>query len=149
VSECRRHALIEAPIERVWELVGNPARHPAWFPHVVEVRGDRFETGDVYVQVTRHSLSTKTTSLQIDELDELRSLKFHCRDTGMYSNWLLTPAQDDTFVEAEFGMEPASLSYRVVDATFGRTYFRRWLEDSFEALSQAVREPHPERLQQQ
>jgi hypothetical protein len=138
VSEYRRHALIAAPIERVWELVGNPARHPAWFPHVVEVRGDRFETGDVYVQVTRHPLRTQTTSLQIDELEELRSLKFHCRDTGMYSSWLLTPAQDDTFVEAEFGMEPTNLQYRVMDATVGRTYFRRWLEDSFEALAQAA-----------
>jgi carbon monoxide dehydrogenase subunit G len=138
VSEYRRHALIQAPIERVWELVGNPARHPAWFPHVVEVRGDRFETGDVYVQVTRNPLSTKTTSLQIDELEELRSLKFHCRDTGMYSSWLLTAAQSDTFVEAEFGMEPTSISYRVMDATVGRTYFRRWLEDSFEALAAAA-----------
>jgi uncharacterized protein YndB with AHSA1/START domain len=138
MSDYRRHALIEAPIERVWELVGNPARHPSWFPHVVEVRGDRFETGDVYVQVTRHPLRTQTTSLEIDELDELRSLKFHCRDTGMYSRWLLTPAQDDTFVEAEFGMEPTSLQYRVMDTTMGRTYFRRWLEQSFEALAQAV-----------
>jgi uncharacterized protein YndB with AHSA1/START domain len=50
VSECRHHALIEAPIERVWELVGNPARHPEWWPRVVEVRGDRFQAGDVYVQ---------------------------------------------------------------------------------------------------
>src|SRR3954453_17494961 len=142
MSEYRRHALIEAPIERVWELVGNPARPPAGFPHGVEVRGERFETGDVYVQVTRHPLRTQTTSLQIDELDELRSLKFHCRNTGMYSSWLLTPAQDDTFVEAEFGMEPTSLSYRVIDATMGRTYFRRWLEQSFEALAQAVDKRH-------
>jgi hypothetical protein len=139
MSECRRQGLIAAPIERVWELVGNPAHHPAWFPHVVEVRGDRFETGDVFVQVTRHPLRTQTTSLQIDELEELRSLRFHCRDTGMYSSWLLTPARDDTFVEAEFGMDPTNLPYRVMDATVGRTYFRRWLEDSFEALAAAAR----------
>jgi hypothetical protein len=57
----------------------------------------------------------------------------------MYSSWLLTPARDDTFVEAEFGMDPTNLPYRVMDAVVGRTYFRRWLEDSFEALAAAAR----------
>jgi uncharacterized protein YndB with AHSA1/START domain len=138
VSQCRRHALIQAPIEQIWELVGNPARHPDWFPRVVEVRGDRFETGDVFVQVTRGPLGSQTTSLQIDALEELRALQFHCTDTGMYSNWALTAAQEDTFVEAEFGMHPASLRYRLMDSTIGRVYFQRWLEESFRALAEAV-----------
>jgi hypothetical protein len=77
VSEHRHQALIAAPIERVWELVGNPSRHPDWWPRVVEVRGDRFEVGDV-----------------------MRVVSFHCRDTGTYTHWLLAPARADTFVEA-------------------------------------------------
>jgi Polyketide cyclase / dehydrase and lipid transport len=136
VSECRHHALIEAPIERVWELVGNPARHPDWWPRVVEVRGERFETGDVYVQVTRNPIGTQTTSLQIERLEDMRELTVHCMDTGTYTRWLLTPAQSDTFVEAEFGMEPATLRHRVFDAAAGRAYFRRWLDESLRALSQ-------------
>ena len=48
----------------------------------------------------------------------------------MYSNWALTAAQDDTFVEDEFGMHPTSMRYRVMDATMGRIYFQRWLEES-------------------
>jgi uncharacterized protein YndB with AHSA1/START domain len=138
MSGCRHHALIGAPIERVWELVGNPARYPEWFPRVVEVRGERFQSGDVYVQVTRQLGSTQTTSLEIDRLEDMRELSFHCRDTGTYTHWRLTPAREDTFVEAEFGMEPAGFGYRVFDATAGRIFFRRWLEQSLEALAREV-----------
>jgi uncharacterized protein YndB with AHSA1/START domain len=135
VSAYRHQALIKAPIERVWELVGNPVRHPEWFPRVVEVRGDSFRPGDVFVQVTKQPVGTGTTSLEIDRLEDMRELSIHCRDTGTFTNWRLTPARDDTFVEAEFGMEPAGLVYRAFDATMGRMYFRRWLEQSLEALA--------------
>ena len=135
MSECRQQALIEAPIERVWELVGNPARHPEWWPRVLEVRGDRFDTGDAYVQVTRNPLGSQTTSLVIERLEDMREVRIQCRNTGTYTRWLLTPARNDTFVEAEFGMEPANFRYRVFDAAAGRAYFRRWLEESLRALS--------------
>jgi uncharacterized protein YndB with AHSA1/START domain len=140
MSEYRHQALIEAPIERVWALVGNPARHPEWFPRVVEVRGDSFKPGDVFVQVTRQPIGIGTTSLEIDRLEDMRELSFHCRDTGTYTHWLLTPAREDTFVEAEFGMEPTTLAYRVFDATAGRVYFRRWIEQSLEALASKASE---------
>jgi uncharacterized protein YndB with AHSA1/START domain len=141
VSEYRHQALIEAPIERVWELVGNPARHPEWFPRVVEVRGDSFQPGDVFVQVTRTPMgSLGTTTLEIDRLEDMRELSFHCQDTGTFTHWLLTPAREDTFVEAEFGMEPMGLVYRAFDASAGRMYFRRWLEQSVEALARKAAE---------
>ena len=140
MSECKQQILIAAPIERVWDLVGNPARHPEWWPRVVEVRGESFTPGDVYVQVTRHAFGAQATSLEIDRLEDLRELSFHCRDTGMYTRWVLTSARDDTFVEAEFGMEPASLPYRLFDAATGRRYFRRWLEESLDALARRVSE---------
>jgi uncharacterized protein YndB with AHSA1/START domain len=143
VSEYRRQALIDAPIERVWELVGNPVRHPEWFPRVVEVRGDSFQPGDVFVQVTRQPIGIGTTSLEIDKLEEMRELSFHCRDTGTFTHWLLTPARDDTFVEVEFGMEPMTFGYRVFDATAGRMYFRRWLDQSIEALAHKLSELGP------
>jgi uncharacterized protein YndB with AHSA1/START domain len=142
LSECRQQGLIEAPIHRVWDLVGNPARYADWWPRVVEVRGERFETGEVFVQVTRSPLGKQATSLRIDAMEEMRSLRLHCTDTGTYTSWLLTPAQDDTFVEAEFGMQPASLQYRVFDAAIGRVYFRRWLDQSFRALAEAAGAQH-------
>lgn len=135
MSECRHQALIEAPIERVWDLVGNPARYPEWFPRVVEVRGDKFDVGSIYVQSTRGLVGTNTTSLTIDQVEELRSLQFHCLDTGMYAHFALTPARADTFVEVEFGMEPNGPLYRLFDATVGRPYFRRWLVESMTALA--------------
>ncbi|HEY7633210.1 MAG TPA: SRPBCC family protein [Thermoleophilaceae bacterium] len=142
VSEYRHQALIQAPIERVWELVGNPARHPEWFPRVVEVRGDSFNPGDVFVQVTRQpSGMNGTTTLEIDHLEDMRELRFHCRDTGTYTRWVLTPARDDTFVEAQFGMEPTGLMYRTFDATVGRMYFRRWLDQTLDALAKATEPP--------
>ena len=142
MSQYRHHALIGAPLERVWELVGNPARHPDWWPRVVEVRGSQFEVGDVYVQVTRGALGNQTTSLEIESLEDMRELTVHCMDTGTYTRWLLTPAQNDTFVEAEFGMEPASLRYRVFDAAAGRAWFRRWLDESLDALSRQASRDH-------
>ena len=142
MSEYRHHALIRAPIERVWELVGNPARHPEWWPRVVEVRGDRFEVGDVYTQVTRQAFGNdELTTLEIDRRDEMRELSFHCRDTGTYTHWLLTPARADTFVEATFGMEPTNFGLRVFDSTAGRMYFRHWLEHSLEALARKASQP--------
>jgi uncharacterized protein YndB with AHSA1/START domain len=140
VSEYRHQALIQAPIERVWELVGDPARHPEWFPRVVEVRGDSFRPGDVFVQVTRQPFRNSETTLEIDRLEDMRELSFHCRNTGTYTHWLLTPARTDTFVEAQFGMEPNGLVYRVFDATAGRAYFRRWIEESLEALGRKASE---------
>lgn len=141
MSEYRHQALITAPIERVWELVGDPARHPEWFPRVVEVRGNSFRPGHAYVQVTRQPLRNAETTLEIDRLEDMRELSFHCRDTGTYTRWLLTPARADTFVEAKFGMEPNRLVYRVFDATAGRIYFRRWVEESLDALARKASEP--------
>ena len=143
MSDYRHQTLITAPIERVWELVGNPARHPEWFPRVLEVRGDSFQLGDVYVQVSKQPVGIGTTSLEIDRIEEMRELSFHCRDTGTFVHWRLTPAREDTFVEAEFGMEPTGLIYRMFDATAGRMYFRRWLDQSLDALSAKVGEPPP------
>jgi uncharacterized protein YndB with AHSA1/START domain len=138
MSEYRQQGLIGAPIDRVWSLVGNPACYPDWFPRVLEVRGDEFAIGTVYTQVTRNPLGERTTSLQIDELEDMRSLRFHCIDTGLYTSWVLTPAQSSTFVDAEFGMEPATLGNKLFDATAGRAYFRRWLDETFRALEQAA-----------
>lgn len=48
MSVCRSQALIHAPADRVWDLVGQPNRHPEWWPRVIEVRGERFDEGSTY-----------------------------------------------------------------------------------------------------
>jgi Polyketide cyclase / dehydrase and lipid transport len=138
MSAHRRHAHLEAPLEAVWGLVGTPSRYPEWWPRVIEVRGERFEEGDEYVQVTKDLIGTAETSFLVDRRDDLREIRMSCQLTGMYAHWLLTPAQGGTFVELEMGMDPRHLGYRVVDAAAGGIYFRRWASQSLDALREAA-----------
>jgi uncharacterized protein YndB with AHSA1/START domain len=134
MSACRRQAQLETSVERLWELVGNPERHPEWWPRVIEVSGERFEQGDEYVQVTRSPFGRGTTNFEIERLDDLREIRIRCQASGTFARWLLTPAQDGTFVELDVGMDPKNVGFRVYDRTLGRSYFRRWAEESLDAL---------------
>jgi uncharacterized protein YndB with AHSA1/START domain len=139
MSQTRRQAVIEAPVQSVWELVGDPSRHPEWYPKVVEVNGQRFDEGDEYVQVTKDPIGTTSkTDFVIERLDDMREIRMVCQNTGMYAHWVLTDAQGGTFVDVEMGMEPRSVGTRVFDAVAGRMYFRRWLEQSLDALRSAA-----------
>ena len=53
VSAFRHQAHLDAPLEDVWGLVATPSRYPEWWPRVIEVRGERFEEGDEWAQVTQ------------------------------------------------------------------------------------------------
>jgi hypothetical protein len=134
MSAHRRQALLDAPVELVWDLVGNPARYPEWWPRVIEVSGERFEEGDEYVQVTQSLFGEAKTTFLVERLDELREIRMRCQQSGTYADWRLTGAQGGTFVELELGMQPEALSYRIFDETAGRLVFRRWAEQSLEAL---------------
>jgi uncharacterized protein YndB with AHSA1/START domain len=59
MSVHRQQAHLDAPVEEVWSLVGVPSRYPEWWPRVIEVRNERFDEGDEYVQVTRDPLATR------------------------------------------------------------------------------------------
>src|SRR4051812_34063801 len=124
MSTCRHQALIKGELDEVWRLVGDPKRHPEWWPRVMEVKGARFEEGDSYRQVTTLPVGRHETTLVVERLEDLREIRTRCLDTGMYADWRLTEAQDDTFVDVEMGMEPTSVRYRLADAAVGRRYFR-------------------------
>jgi uncharacterized protein YndB with AHSA1/START domain len=141
MSECRRQALIDAPVEAVWDLVGNPVRHPEWWPRVIEVRGQRFEEGDQYVQVTRGPVGSGETNFLIERLDDLREVRLTCQLSGTYAHWVLTDAQGGTFVDLEMGMQPQAFSQRLFDTALGARYFRRWAEQSLDALEARVSRP--------
>jgi hypothetical protein len=144
MSAWRRQAHIGAPIDVVWELVGDPHRHPEWFPRVIEVKElVRVETDARYRQVTRSMLGRLETTLAIDELEELRSISMRCLDTGTYVRFLLTGARDGTFADIEIGMEPQALGARIVDAAIGRRYFRRWTDEAIDALQVAAAQGVP------
>jgi len=140
VSGWRRQAVIDAPVEVVWELVGDPNRHPEWFPRVLEVSGlEQVEQDARFRQVTRSLRGHMETTLAIEELDQLRAINMRCLDTGTYVRFLLTEAQDGTFADIEIGMSPARLPDRVFDVTIGKRYFRRWTDEAVDALCQAAR----------
>ena len=140
MSSHRQQAYLDAPLEAVWSLVGSPDRYPEWWPRVIEVRGQRFDEGDEYAQVTEDPIGgKKETNFLLERREDLRHIRMSCQLTGMYASWLLTPAQGGTFVELEMGMEPRRSRDRVFDRALGRLYFRRWSEQSLDALGEAAR----------
>ena len=139
MSAHRQQAHLDAPPEEVWSLVGTPSRYPEWWPRVVEVRGERFDEGDQYVQVTRDPSGNVKANFLIERARDLREIRMSCQLTGTYAHWLLTPAQGGTFVELEMGMEPRRLGQRLFDMTMGRRYFRSWSQQSLDALRDAAR----------
>jgi uncharacterized protein YndB with AHSA1/START domain len=135
----RQQAIIEAPVETIWELIGDPSRHPDWWPQVVEVEGlPRVELDARYRQVTRSPLGQVETTFEIEQLAELEEIRVRCTDTGMYARWLLTPAQEGTFADLETGMEPTSFKNRLFDAILGKRFFRRLTESALDGLRGAV-----------
>ena len=103
------------------------------------MRGERFEEGDEYTQVTKDPVGSKTeTSFLLEKRDNLRQIRMRCELTGMYADWLLTSAQGGTFVEVEMGMQGKRVSDRVFDAALGRAYFRRWASQSLDGLRDAA-----------
>ncbi len=138
MSSARQEALIDRPPADVWALLGDPKRHPEWWPKVIEVRGERFEQGDSYAQVTKVPIGREETTFIVDQRDDLKAIRMRCVETGMYADWRLTEARESTFLDVEIGMDPNGIGYRMFDATVGRLYFRRWLQQSIEGLKAAA-----------
>jgi Polyketide cyclase / dehydrase and lipid transport len=144
MSAYRQQAHIDAPLDAVWGLVGTPSRYPEWWPRVIEVRGERFEEGDEYAQVTKDPIGGRSESnFLLERRIDLREIRMSCQLTGMYADWLLTPAQGGTFVDVEMGMQPRRLGDRLIDGAIGRTYFRRWTSESLDGLREALSRSHP------
>jgi len=139
VSSYRQQAHLDAPVEDVWELVGTPRRHSEWWPRVIEVRGERFEEGDEYAQVTKDpSGKLVRTDFLVERRLDLHEVRLLCTQTGMYADWLLTPAQGGTFVELEMGLQPHRFGDRIWDLAMGNIYFRRWANQSLDGLRDAL-----------
>ena len=140
MSDARRQAHIDAPIEVVWALIADVEHHPEWWPRVVEIECEQLGEGCSYRQVTRTPFGKDEMDLNIDSLHEPDEFKIHCMNTGTFVHFGLTSAQGGTFVDGRMGMDPEGLANRVFDATAGRIYFRRWLEASLEAMAATAEE---------
>ena len=137
--------LIDAPLEEVWRLVGDPRRYPEWVgEEVLEVTGlPTVEKGATYEQVTRNPVgkSSVKTVFEIDELTEagdLHQIRMRCTDSGWYSRWKLTEADGGTFTDLEIGMEPTKIGYRAIDTAVGKRWYRRVAKSSFDGLKRVL-----------
>src|SRR3954468_8728606 len=140
ISACRIQAQVGVPPDTLWELIGNVERHPEWWPRVINVHCEGLEQGCSYRQVFKSPMGVVETDVSVERLDDCRELTLRCLDTGTYAHWLLAGAQGGTFIDVEFGLDPKTTRTRVFDMVAGKRYFRRWLQESIDALRIAANE---------
>lgn len=139
MSEVHEQSLVDAPVAAVWGLVGDPSRYPEWLPRVFEVHGARYEEGAEFIQVSRQPLIGRDEAhFLIDRVHDLHEIRMHCTISGMFVHWQLTDAQGGTFLDAEFGMDPARRRDHLFDFALGRRFFRRWLNEAVASLREAA-----------
>lgn len=137
--ECRQQALIDAPVEVVWSLLGDPNRHPEWWPTVVDAECERLEEGCRFRAVVKNPRGVEEThELTVERLANLNEVLIRCHDIGTYTRFVLTEARGGTFVDAEFGIDPQNFPMHLMSIVAGRRILRRWLEQSVEALESAA-----------
>ena len=131
--------LIEAPLTRVWGLVGDPNRHAEWWPTVVHSECEDLEQGCRYRGVVINPRGKQEDHVfELEQLAENREVLIRCPDIGTYTRFLLAEAQGGTFVEGRFSLEPNSPGMRMIGVLMGRRYMRAWLERSLVNLKQAA-----------
>jgi hypothetical protein len=132
----REQTLIEAPVRAVWGVVADPTRYSEWASDVIEVTGlAEVVEKATFEQVSSQPLAgTATTTFEIEKLDDLHEIRLRCQTSGYYSHWLLTPAQETTYVEVEIGVEPTAPQYRLYFGLLGKRYMRRVAEASVDGL---------------
>jgi uncharacterized protein YndB with AHSA1/START domain len=139
MSEARQQAFIEAPVDVVWELLEDVDRHPEWWPRVLEIECEEdFEPGCTYREVIQGPVGKDDMLIRVDRMEDCKELLIRCVNTGTFVHWLLTEAQEGTFVDARFGMDPSKLQHRVFDWVAGKRYFRSWLLQSLDAMQRVA-----------
>lgn len=139
MSSCKHQAVIDGPVEVIWHLVGDPNRHAEWWPDIIESECPDLQQGCSYRSVVKGPLGRREEhEIVVERLDDCHEVLIRCIGTGVYCRWLLTEARGRTFVEAEFGAEPTKLGARMFDKLAGKRIFRRWLQQSVDALEVAA-----------
>ena len=139
----KQQALIQAPLQAVWDLLTDPARFPEWSLEPVEVTGvpTQIEKGSDFRVTARGPLRMKgTTTFRVEELDDMREIKVRCQTSGFYSHWLLTDAQGGTFADVEYGVDPEGVSRQALvwGPLHTKRYLRRAAENTLDGLQRAL-----------
>jgi uncharacterized protein YndB with AHSA1/START domain len=133
-----QQTFIEAPVERIWGLVGDPNRHPEWWPEMLEIECADLKEGCRYRGVVKGPFGAAAHDLVVDRFEDCREVSIFCDGTGVTTRFVLAEAQGGTFVEGCFTIEPNSIGMKVLGAVSGRRFMRAWLESSLENLRSAA-----------
>jgi hypothetical protein len=137
VSSWKQQAVVDAPVQEVWDVLSDPTRFAEWNENTIEVTGvpTKIEKGSSYRETNKGALGlTLTTEFKVEEMDDLREIKMRCQTSGYYSHWLLTEARGNTFVDVEMGVEPHDLKSRLFGTTITKGFLRRAAEESLDGL---------------
>jgi uncharacterized protein YndB with AHSA1/START domain len=134
----RQQVYIDASPERIWELLGDPNRHPDWWPEMLEVECADIEAGCRYRGVVKGPLGSSPHDLVIEELENCHEISIFCEGTGVSTSFAITEARGGSFVEGHFVIEPNEFGMKVVGIVAGRRLIRSWLERSLENLKRAA-----------
>jgi uncharacterized protein YndB with AHSA1/START domain len=136
----RHQALIDAPVEDVWAVVSDPRTHPEWWPDVLDVQLDEpLVEGGEYTRTSKlvPFLDAIEAVWVAERLEDLKEARFRCTRTGTWARFSLTPAQSNTYVELETGMEPTNVRWRLMNAISG-SHWKGWIMDVLDALPKEV-----------
>lgn len=129
---------IDAAAQTIWDLVGDPNRHPEWWPEMVETDCADLSEGCRYRGVVKGPFGADQHDLLIERLEDCEEVSIFCAGTGVTTRFRLADAQGGTFVEGYFAIEPDSPGMKMIGALVGRRFMRSWLERSLDNLKRAA-----------
>jgi uncharacterized protein YndB with AHSA1/START domain len=132
----RHQALIDSPVEDVWAVVSDPRTHPEWWPDVVDVQLDEpLVEGGEYTRTSKPVpfLDAMESVWVAERLEDLKEARFRCTLSGSWARFTLTPAQGETYVELESGIDPTTLRWRLMNA-MGSRFLKDWIVKVLDAL---------------
>ena len=107
----RRSRIIAAPVEELWEVIGDPHHLPRWWPRVTRVEDVE---GDAFTEVMRTAKGKLVRAdFQLVEADErARSLKWEQRLAGTPFARLLSSAETSVSLEEAGGATSVTIELR-------------------------------------
>ena len=115
-----QQTFIDASPETIWELVGDPNRHPDWWPGVVEVECADLREGCRYREVVKGLFKPQEHDIVIERLDTCQEVCISCQDTGVTTRFVLTArAGRDVRRGTLFDRPPDGIGTKVVAAVSG------------------------------
>jgi hypothetical protein len=105
---------------------------------MLEVECADLEEGCRYRGVVKGPFGATPHDLTLDRLEDCHEVSIFCEGTGVTTRFVLTEAQDGTFVEGCFTIEPNSIGMKVLGAVTGRRFMHSWLESSLANLKSAA-----------